>query len=198
MTAPSGRRAALTTAAVAIVLAVVSSTSASAADGRPTSPDEQPAVTPEQLAASVRVFAVEGSVRTFTVEGSVTSLETTRREARQTVVSLDTDIAFAFASATLAPAAGRRIAQLVKDAPRRSRMSITGHTDSVGAPASNLALSRRRAAAVAAAVRAARPDLVLTVTGRGEAEPVEPNTLGGEDNPAGRSKNRRVEIRFGA
>ncbi len=197
MTGPSGKRAALTAAAVAIVLAMAPQP-ASAADGGPTSPDQQPAVSPEQLAASVRVFTVEGSVRTFVVKGSVTSLETTRREARQTVVSLDTDIAFAFASATLAPAAGRRIAQLVARVPRRSRVSITGHTDSVGAPASNLALSRRRAAAVAEAVRAARPDLVLTVAGRGEAQPVEPNTLGGTDNPAGRSKNRRVEIRFAA
>ncbi len=27
-------------------------------------------------------------------------------------------------------------------------------------------------------------------------EPVEPNTKGGKDNPDGREKNRRVEIRY--
>lgn len=44
---------------------------------------------------------------------------------------------------------------------------------------------------MAAAVRSSRPDLRLTVTGRGEADPVAPNTLGGKDNPEGRGKNRR-------
>jgi outer membrane protein OmpA-like peptidoglycan-associated protein len=59
-----------------------------------------------------------------------------------------------------------------------------------------VALSKRRAAAVAKAVRAARPDLVLTVTGRGEAEPVEPNTQGGKDKPGGAQQEPAVEIKF--
>ena len=57
-------------------------------------------------------------------------------------------------------------------------------------------LSQRRAEAVAAAVAAARPDLVLSTEGRGEADPVAPNDNGGEDNPDGRAANRRVEIRY--
>ena len=39
-----------------------------------------------------------------------------------------------------------------------------------------------------------RPDLKLTVRGLGESQLVADNTSGGEDNPAGREKNRRVEI----
>lgn len=53
-----------------------------------------------------------------------------------------------------------------------------------------------RAQAVADAVAAARPDLVLEVAGRGEAEPAAPNEQGGEDNPEGREQNRRVELRY--
>ena len=71
-------------------------------------------------------------------------------------------------------------------------MSVTGHTDDVGTDADNLSLSKDRAATVAAAVTAARPDLVLTVEGRGESDPVESNR-----EPAGREANRRVEIRYG-
>jgi len=196
MTVGLRNRSVVMAAAAAVAVCMGLSTSASAADDRPTSPDEQPAVTPEQLAASVRTFSVEGSVRTFSIEGSVTPLETTRREPTQTVVVLDTDIAFAFRSADLAPAAGRRITQLLGRVPRGARVSITGHTDAIGDAAFNLVLSKRRAAAVAQSLRAARPDLVLTVTGRGEADPVAPDVLNGEDNPEGRSKNRRVEIRF--
>jgi outer membrane protein OmpA-like peptidoglycan-associated protein len=73
---------------------------------------------------------------------------------------------------------------------------VHGHTDSVGTPQANLALSRARADAVATAIRGARPDLALDVQGFGEDRPVAPNERGGEDDPAGRAQNRRVELRF--
>ena len=71
---------------------------------------------------------------------------------------------------------------------------MTGHTDSIGDDASNLTLSQQRAQAVADAISAARSDLRLTVVGKGESDPVEPNEQGGEDNPEGRAKNRRVTV----
>ena len=162
----------------------------------PVSPDEQPAVTPQLLAESVKTFSLDGAVKVWAVDGSVTGLESETRDGKDTVVALDSDIAFAFAKADLAPAAERRIAALVARLPRQARVSVTGHTDSIGDDASNLALSRRRARAVADAVQRSRPDLRLAVTGRGEADPAAPNTVGGRDNPEGRSKNRRVELRF--
>jgi outer membrane protein OmpA-like peptidoglycan-associated protein len=36
----------------------------------------------------------------------------------------------------------------------------------------------------------------MDVQGFGEDRPVAPNERGGEDDPAGRAQNRRVELRF--
>ncbi len=71
------------------------------------------------------------------------------------------------------------------------KLLIEGHTDNVGTPASNLALSDARAAAVKAAlvaqfgVDAAR----ITTRGLGDTKPAAPNTTA-----AGRAQNRRVEV----
>ena len=71
------------------------------------------------------------------------------------------------------------------------RVVIVGHTDSDGETAANLDLSRRRAAAVKAAlvsefkIDAARMD----TDGKGEGEPVDKN-----ETPAGKANNRRVEF----
>ena len=71
------------------------------------------------------------------------------------------------------------------------KILIEGHTDNVGAAASNLALSDARAAAVKAAlvaehgVDAAR----ITTKGFGDTKPSVPNTTS-----AGRAQNRRVEV----
>ena len=71
------------------------------------------------------------------------------------------------------------------------RIKIIGHTDSDGNDASNLELSKQRAAAVKASlveqfgIEAARID----TDGKGESEPVGDNKIA-----AGRAKNRRVEF----
>jgi outer membrane protein OmpA-like peptidoglycan-associated protein len=85
---------------------------------------------------------------------------------------------------------------LLSSIPKGARLSVHGHTDSVGDAARNQSLSRARAAAVAAVVHQARPDLRLDVRGFGESRPVKPNTKGGKDNPEGRAANRRVELRY--
>ena len=71
------------------------------------------------------------------------------------------------------------------------KVLIVGHTDSDGEAAANLDLSKRRAAAVKAAltrefgIEAAR----METDGKGAAQPVEKN-----DTPAGKANNRRVEF----
>lgn len=69
-------------------------------------------------------------------------------------------------------------------------LTVTGHTDRSGGDQYNNALSLERAKAVASVLEAAGvPAGIVTVSGRGEAEPKE-QTLDGERNPA----NRRVEV----
>lgn len=71
------------------------------------------------------------------------------------------------------------------------RILIEGHTDNVGAAASNLALSSARAAAVKAALVASfgvAADRIST-KGLGDTKPVGPNT-----DAVGRAQNRRVDI----
>lgn len=127
---------------------------------------------------------------------NVTDLAKASRDGRDAVVTLDTDILFAFGSATLSPRAEARIARLVARVPRGVRLSVGGHTDAIGTAASNRRLSLVRARAVAAAITKARPDLKPVVRGYGESRPVAPNTTGGQDDPEGWAKNRRVELRY--
>ena len=73
---------------------------------------------------------------------------------------------------------------------------IEGHTDSIGSEAYNQSLSDDRAEAVKVylvgkGVGAER----LETVGRGESDPVAPNTNDdGTDNPEGRAMNRRAEL----
>jgi OmpA-OmpF porin, OOP family len=183
-----------TAAALGITLVLVVPAQAQIAGGA----DDHPEPTTEQLAAAVRVWDPSRSIRVWDPSRSVTAMESMREEAGQTVLSLDSDILFAFGADDIPRAAAQRLSALVGDIPRRASVSIEGHTDSIGDDDANLRLSERRARAVAAVIRRARGDLRLDVSGYGEAQPVEPNEVGGEDNPEGRAANRRVEVRYGS
>lgn len=145
-------------------------------------PAEHTRPTPEQVAKSVQVWDPHGHV---------TSLATQESRAGETVVSLDSDILFAFGSADMPSTAGAAITGLVAAVPEGAVVQVVGHTDAVGSDADNEVLSQERAAAVAAAVASTRSDLVLEVSGRGESEPVASNR-----DAEGREQNRRVEIRY--
>jgi len=70
-------------------------------------------------------------------------------------------------------------------------LQITGHTDNVGSTASNLDLSKRRAASVAKVLNeqfGIGADRFVT-DGKGDSSPLAPN-----DKPEGRAMNRRVEF----
>ncbi|HUD28114.1 MAG TPA: OmpA family protein [Novosphingobium sp.] len=78
-------------------------------------------------------------------------------------------------------------------------VTIRGHSDSRGSDAENLAASRRRAEAVRDHLAAKGvPKERMTVIALGEARPIAPNRkLDGTDDPEGRAKNRRVDVRVG-
>jgi outer membrane protein OmpA-like peptidoglycan-associated protein len=103
------------------------------------------------------------------------------------------DLYFDFASSTLRPESDqvlKTIANVMRAHPDW-KLSVEGHTDKIGGDASNLELSRHRAAAVVTALVA---DYSLdrnrfTSTGFGASSPIDTN-----DTPEGRARNRRVEL----
>ena len=128
-------------------------------------------------------------------DSSVTAESPSRVE-----LTLAADVLFAFGRADLSATARARLAEVAAQlrAQAKGVVQIQGHTDSVGDGKANLALSQRRAEAVRAALAAQLGSgrVSFTVAGFGEARPVAPNEVDGKDNPAGRARNRRVEIRF--
>lgn len=78
------------------------------------------------------------------------------------------------------------------EANPNEKLSLTGHTDSDGDDASNLALSERRAGIVKGIlVKDGFAEGAMTVIGKGETEPIADN-----DTPDNKAKNRRVSIRL--
>lgn len=106
------------------------------------------------------------------------------------------DLLFAFDSSKL-DAADEAVlddvaARLKSEAPD-AKLTITGHTDSVGSDAYNQKLSERRAHAVADyLMRSGIPaSNIVSVGGAGESQPVADNST-----KDGRAMNRRVEIQI--
>ena len=130
------------------------------------------------------------------LEKGIEDVETTKVSGGDTVVTLDTDILFDFDSAELSEAAKKKIKELVKDLPTDSEIIVGGHTDSKGEDDYNKKLSEDRAKAVADVLTSENSDLDVAAKGFGESEPVESNEKNGKDDPEGRAKNRRVEIRY--
>ena len=104
-------------------------------------------------------------------------------------------VTFATGSATLSPEAQATIQQAASQYKPSWAMGMTatGHTDTVGDPASNLALSNRRANAVRdALVRAGVPANEVTVGGTGENQlPVQTG------DETANAQNRSVSIAYG-
>ncbi|MEN3609140.1 OmpA family protein [Plantactinospora sp. ZYX-F-223] len=137
----------------------------------------------------------------FSVTGTVQGDETEADSSSEVELTLAADVLFAFGKAELTPAARQRLDGAAERLRTQAAGSvhIAGHTDSIGTESSNLTLSRARAEAVRAHLAALLADVPLTfeVTGHGESRPVAANTTAdGADNPSGRAKNRRVEIRY--
>lgn len=102
-------------------------------------------------------------------------------------------IYFAFGSASLLPESDLMLRQVAAVLKENSTWNVTieGHTDSIGGHQSNLDLSKRRAAAVSAALSAKYgvPASRLSTAGLGDTRPIESNAT-----IEGRARNRRVEM----
>jgi outer membrane protein OmpA-like peptidoglycan-associated protein len=115
----------------------------------------------------------------------------TRETARGLVVNLS-DVLFDTGSANLKPGAREKLARLsgILAAHQGLRLTVEGHTDSVGTETSNQRLSEQRAESVRGyLVQHGIPSSTVVSAGLGEGTPVATN-----DTTAGRQQNRRVEL----
>ncbi|SDS25148.1 Outer membrane protein OmpA [Brevibacterium sandarakinum] len=168
---------------------------ASAAETEPTSPADLPEPTSKQLSGSVHTWE-PNNVHQWDLENAVTELATEGEEGSDSVITLSSDVLFEFGSAKIPDNAAEAVVKTLEKVPDGTKVDISGYTDSVGDDSDNQKLSEKRAKAVAEVVKDARSDLDLNVEGHGEDDPVAENKKDGEDNPEGRAKNRRVEIRY--
>ncbi|MGB0133141.1 Ig-like domain-containing protein [Dokdonella sp.] len=110
-------------------------------------------------------------------------------------VRLDGDAFFGFDQSELRPDAIAALDELVAklaSVSRVSRVSVVGHTDSVGPEAYNQRLSERRAASAKTyLVSRGIPAEQIDIRGDGELNPGFPN-----DTAENRQKNRRVDVDF--
>lgn len=108
------------------------------------------------------------------------------------------DALFEFDQATLTPDAAETLEALVPLLAKAGKHPVTveGHTDAKGSDSYNQTLSEKRARSVKDWLVAHGAVPATTVTaGWGERRPVAPNARpDGSDDPAGRQKNRRVEV----
>lgn len=185
----SGHRAAAGLAAggAALTLLLGSASPAAAEPGPPTD---------QSITESVRTIGTADSVRVIALQQSIVPLETEEESGGKTKLTLNSDVMFEFGSAKLTSAAMRKVDSLASRLGSGGQVTVAGYTDAIGGTAANLKLSRARANAVKKALAAKASGVRIVAVGFGEADPVEPNTSGGKDNPLGRSKNRRVEITF--
>lgn len=115
------------------------------------------------------------------------------------VIDLPSDALFDYDKATLTTAAEadlRKAAELIRKSPPGT-IQIIGHTDGKGDDGYNQTLSEARAQAVAGwfGQQVGVRQREFAVSGKGKTAPIAPNTTAdGKDDPAGRAKNRRVEV----
>jgi outer membrane protein OmpA-like peptidoglycan-associated protein len=170
-----------------------------AADSDPPPARETPTPAPAAPASAPPATprgGMTGSVSSLT--GDVSGLNI-RVTDMGTIIDLPADALFEFDKADLTPAAEaqlQKVAALIRKAPPGG-IQVIGHTDAKGDDAYNQRLSEARARTVADwfGAQVGVRQRAFAVSGKGETAPVAPNeTATGADDPAGRTKNRRVEV----
>ena len=133
----------------------------------------------------------DAEAKRMQMEAELARLAQTKRETRGLVVTLP-GIFFDTGKSQLKPGAKSTLTKIAAQlkSSETTKISVEGHTDSVGSPEKNAALSEKRSQAVRDyLVNAGIPADRITASGKGEAEPVATNKTA-----AGRQQNRRVEL----
>lgn len=140
--------------------------------------------------AQTEMDRAEQDLRSAAPQSSGATVE--RRSRDEIVVSMPSDITFAFNSADVRyqfEPVIRNLAQTLDRYPALT-IDIVGHADAIGSDDYNQRLSERRAHSVGAALMDFGVDYGrIETSGRGEWEPIASN-----DTEWGRARNRRVEI----
>lgn len=128
-------------------------------------------------------------------DGRVTA-EQVERAILETGLFRAVNVNFEFNESTLLPTAERSLRTVGEVLTRypQLRIEVAGHTDAIGTERYNQRLSQRRAESARAFLLTTFPEIDpanLTARGYGESEPIASN-----DNPTGRTLNRRVEFRL--
>jgi outer membrane protein OmpA-like peptidoglycan-associated protein len=142
--------------------------------------------------------------RSLELQQKELELEKARQElqqagARSMSINLSGDVLFDYGQAALKPAAEeslKKVATVLSLFPD-STVTVEGYTDSKGAKATNLQLSKDRAMSVKdwLTKNGGVAPAAISAKGFGEQNAVAPNANpDGSDNPIGRAKNRRVSI----
>jgi len=131
------------------------------------------------------------SVGSFPSMGSLAPVESCG-----VIITLEDGVLFDFDRYDLRPASVEVIDELAAALQEAgsTNLVVSGHTDAIGTDAYNQRLSEQRADAVVQGLLSAGVTAAIDTQGFGESQPVAPNELYGQDNPAGRQLNRRVEI----
>lgn len=140
---------------------------------------------------------VDLELPTASLDGDLRRVET-EGEIRLTLAA---DVLFAFGEARLSDEAREGVERAAREIGQTDPEAVTveGHTDSKGSDGYNQRLSERRAQAVrdglAGELGGDAPR--FEVSGEGESDPTASNTeADGKDDPEGRARNRRVEVRI--
>ncbi|HEX9986305.1 MAG TPA: OmpA family protein [Thermoanaerobaculia bacterium] len=147
---------------------------------------QQAAESAQQAAATARE-----ENRRLRFEQELARLAATRQDPRGLIVTLP-GIFFDTGKAQLKPGSRSTLTNIARQiaSDPNVRVSVEGHTDSVGSDATNQRLSELRASAVRdALVAAGIPADRITAIGRGEEAPIATN-----NTAAGKQQNRRVEL----
>lgn len=128
----------------------------------------------------------------LSTERAQNQIEIERQKNEILKLTMSSEVSFDFNSATIKSTFYSpldKIAEIMMRYPK-TQILVVGHTDDVGSEEYNLQLSLRRANAVAEYLIAQGvEEYRLGTEGHGEIEPIASN-----DTPAGRARNRRVEI----
>jgi outer membrane protein OmpA-like peptidoglycan-associated protein len=123
---------------------------------------------------------------------------TVQESPQQLRLFLAADVLFDFDKSTIRPDAAKTLHQVAAIIRAKSKgvVQVEGYTDSKGNAPYNARLSQQRAVSVKEWLASKEAlNATMTTQGFGASNPVVPNTKpDGSDDPAGRQRNRRVEI----